>query len=307
MSEPIEVVVHPRHPRGVVPALEAIEDITVVAPTLEELDDALGTCGVFVTWVWRHDYHAPELRWIQSVSAGVDQFPLLDLGERGIVLTSARGVHAIPVAEHAFALLLALTRGVGVATRDATTRTWRPHMNEELSGKTLLVLGLGTIGEEIARRAFAWGMRVIGVKQNPGAYEGVAEEVHTPEDLVSLARRSDVIVSVLPESEATRGIVDREVLTALGRGWLVNVGRGSAVTESDVVWALDEGELRGAGLDVFEHEPLPETSPLWSHPRVVLTPHTAGLSPMYGPRLAEIFRTNLAAFRGEGDWFNRVV
>lgn len=307
MTGPVRVVVHPRHPRGVADAFAAIDGIDLAVPTLEDLDEALHTCEVLVTWLWRDEYHAPRMRWIQSISAGVDQFPLLELSDRGIVLTSASGVHVVPVAEHAFALLLALTRGIGVSTRNATTATWRPHMNEELTGKTMLVLGLGTIGEEIARRAAAWGMRVVGVKQNVGGYTGVADEVRSPEGLVELAGQADVIVAVLPETEATRGIVDREVLKALGNGWFVNVGRGTVVAESDLVWAIEECGLRGAGLDVFEHEPLPETSPLWSNPRVVLTPHTAGLSPMYGPRLAEMFRANLAALRGEGEWVNRVV
>ncbi len=307
MMEPVEVVVHPRHPRGVVQAFEDVEGITLVAPPLDELGRALASCQVFVTWVWRDDYHAPGLRWIQSISAGVDQFPVLDFAERKIVLTSASGLHAIPVAEHAFALLLALTHGVGVAVRDAVNRTWRQRTNEELTGKTMLVLGLGAIGEEIARRATTWGMRVIGIKQNPGNYDGVADQVHAPEDLLELAGLSDVIVAVLPDTEATRGIVDRKVLEALGQGWFVNVGRGTVVSESDLLWAIDQCGLRGAGLDVFEREPLPESSPLWSHPRVVLTPHTAGLSPMYGPRLAAIFSRNLAAFRGEGEWVNRVV
>jgi phosphoglycerate dehydrogenase-like enzyme len=307
MTGPVRVVVHPRHPRGVAEAFAAVDGIDLALPTLEDLDDALEDCDVLVTWVWSDDYHAPRLRWIQSISAGVDQFPLLELEDRGIALTSASGLHVIPVAEHAFALLLALTRGIGLATRNATTATWRPHMNEELAGKTMLVLGLGTIGEEIAKRAVAWGMKVVGIKQNVGGYSGAAEEVRPPEDLDELAERADVIVAVLPDTEATRGIVDRGALKALGPGWFINVGRGSVVSEADLLWAIEECGLRGAGLDVFEREPLPENSPLWSHPRVVLTPHTAGLSPMYGPRLAEIFRANLLAFHGRGDWVNRVV
>ncbi len=223
------------------------------------------------------------------------------------MLTSASGLHAVPVAEHAFALLLALTRGIGASMRNAVERRWRPHMNHEVTGKTMLVLGLGAIGEEIARRGVAWGMHVIGVKRDPSRYSGAASDVYPSGQLIEAAARADVIVSVLPDSPETRGLLSRPVLAALGEGWFVNVGRGSVVSEADLVWALDEGMLRGAGLDVFEEEPLPEGSALWGHPRVVISPHAAGLSPMYGPRLAEIFRANLSAFRGEGEWINRIV
>jgi phosphoglycerate dehydrogenase-like enzyme len=171
----------------------------------------------------------------------------------------------------------------------------------------MAVLGLGTIGEEVARRALAWGMRVIGTKARPSDYQGVAEEVTGPEGTVEVCRRADTVVCALPASPETAGLVGAEALSALGAGWLVNVGRGSAVDVPALLEALEAGELRGAGLDVFPEEPLPATSPLWSHPRVVLTPHTAGLSPAYGPRLADLLRANLAGYTGAGVWATRVV
>lgn len=301
------VVLHPHHPRGVADAMRGVAGIRLVEPTGDEMVEAAASAEILVTFKWDDRFLAPGLGWIQSISAGVDQFPVAAIEERGVALTSASGLHAVPVSEHAFALLLALTRGVGVSTRDATGHVWKPRMNREISGKTLLVLGLGAIGGEIARRAAAWGMEVIGVKRDPGSYDGEVARVFAPERLVEAAAQADVIVSVLPDTPATRGLVGREALSALGAGWFVNVGRGTVVAEDDLVWALDEGELIGAGLDVFEHEPLPDASPLWDHPRVVITPHTGGLSPMYGPRLAEIFRINLAAFNGIGEWTNRVV
>jgi phosphoglycerate dehydrogenase-like enzyme len=111
---------------------------------------------------------------------------------------------------------------------------------------------------------------------------------------------------VLPDTESTRGIVTAECLSALDGGWFINVGRGTVVEERDLLDALENGALAGAGLDVFDPEPLPEESPLWLHPRVVITNHTAGLSPHYGPRLLEIFRRNLDALAGSGPWVNRV-
>lgn len=303
----MRVVLHHRHPRGVDDSLDEIPGMRLIRTTDDDaIVEALDHAEVFVSFHWNPRFLTDSLKWIQSVSAGVDQFPLETLAERRVVLTSARGVHGPQVAEHAFALLLGMTRGVGISMRDAATETWKARTGEELSGKTMGILGLGTIGEEIGRRAAAWGMRVIGTKRDPSEYSGVAREVFGPDATTEVFRLADVVVSVLPDTPETRGVVGAEQLEALGAGWFINVGRGSAVDENALLAALD-ADLRGAGLDVFAEEPLPSGSPLWHHPRVVMTPHTAGLSPEYGPRLARIFEANLAAFQGDGAWVNRVV
>lgn len=303
MSQPA-IVLHPRHPRGVDRALSAL-DVEVIIPAAPDVPAAVAAHGILVSFVW-DDAYLDGLRWVQSVSAGHDQFPVAVFRDRDIVLTSASGVHGPQVSEHAFALLLALTRGVGVAMRRAEHRVWKPMMLDELTGRTVGVLGLGAIGEDIARKATAWGLRVIGTKRDPEGYTGIAEEVFPPEQTEEVFVRSDIVISVLPGGDATDGLVTPRMLAALD-GWFVNMGRGNVVAEADLLAALEAGSVLGVGLDVFESEPLPESSPLWSHPRVVLTPHTAGFSPEYGPRLAEIVRDNLAAFAGRGEWRNRVV
>ena len=267
----------------------------------------LAGSDVLVTYRWEESYLTDSLRWIQSISVGVDQYPIERLRGAGVVLTSARGCHGPQVSEHAFGLLLALTRGIGRSMRHAEARLWKPIPGVEISGMTLGVLGLGTIGEAIAEKAVAWGMRVIGTKTNVSDYAGVATEVFVPDETLTVFERSDVVISVLPDTPTTRGIVTAECLSAMSGGWFVNVGRGTVVKEQDLLDALTSGALAGAGLDVFDPEPLPESSPLWSHPRVVITNHTAGLSPNYGPRLLEIFRTNVEALDGSGLWVNRVV
>lgn len=304
MTSP-RIVLHPAHPASVGEAFRTAEDLDVVTPERDEVRSALENADVLVGWRWDDAYLVPTLQWVQAISAGVDQFPKADLISAGVVLTSARGCHGPQVSEHAFALLLALTRGVGVSMRNAEQRSWKPIPGVEISGMTLGVLGLGTIGEEIARKGSAWGMRVIGTKGDPSSYVGVAEWVVGPDRTIEVFERADVVISVLPDLPETRGLVTRECLDALSGGWFVNVGRGSVVAEDDIVGAIDGGSLLGAGLDVFETEPLPETSPLWANPRVVLTPHSGGLSPHYGARLMKIFRHNLRAFQGEGDWLNR--
>ncbi|MGF1667624.1 MAG: D-2-hydroxyacid dehydrogenase [Acidimicrobiia bacterium] len=286
--------------------LRAAREIELLEPAADEVAAAVGGAEILVTHAWEPAFLTPSLRWVQSVSAGVEQFPLEQLTAAGVTLTSARGVHAPQVAEHAFALLLSLTRGIGIAMRDATRKEWRPRMAEELTGRTLAVIGLGTIGEEIARRASAWGLDVIGIKSNPAGYAGSARMVSGPDGLIDVCRAADIVVCVLPATPSTEGLIGTDALAALGAGWLINVGRGGVVDEEALIEALDNGGLRGAGLDVFATEPLPATSPLWDHPRVVITPHTAGFSPRYGERLLEVFRANLAGFHGEGSWSTRV-
>ncbi len=303
---PARIVLHPDHNRSVGDAFRRASDLDVVTPGAGEVADELVTSDVLVTYRWDDSYLSDSLRWIQSISVGVDQYPIDVLRQAGVVLTSARGCHGPQVSEHAFGLLLALTRGIGRSMRNAEARLWKPIPGIEISGMTLGVLGLGTIGEAIAEKAIAWGMQVIGTKSSVAGYAGAAQAVFPPAETLAVFEGSDAVISVLPDAESTRGIVTAECLAAMDGGWFVNVGRGTLVKEQDLLDALSSGALAGVGLDVFDPEPLPESSPLWSHPRVVITNHTAGLSPHYGPRLLEIFRRNLDALDGSGAWVNRV-
>lgn len=299
-----QVVLHPRRVRGISEALATL-DVDLLEPDEEDLPAAIESSGILVSFVWE-DRFLPGLKWLQSISAGHDHYPRDEFDRRGVILTSASGVHGQQMAEHAFALLFALSRGVGVAVRNAMRAEWKSMSVSELSGGTLGVLGLGAVGEVVARRAKAWDMTVIGTKREVAGYTGCADQVFSAEDTAEVFRRSDAVVSVLPGGESTDGIVTRAMLESLG-GWFVNLGRGNVVAEADILSALDHGGLLGAGLDVFDTEPLPASSPLWTHPKVVITPHVAGLSPHYGVRLAEIVAHNLAAYAGDGEWLNRVV
>jgi len=304
------VVVHPCHPRGVPQSLAAIPGLEVITPAdRAALSDCLADprVEILVSFIWTEECLSLGLRWIQSISSGLDNYPLQELASAGIRLTSGRGANAPAVAEHAFALLLALTRRVGKSVRYSERRLWRQGMGYELAGKTLGVLGLGTVGEEIAWRARAWGMEVIGTKRHPDPYRGCATRVYPPAETVEVCRRSYAVISALPHGRGAPPQVGARALEALGDGWFVNVGRGSVVDTAALVEALDTGQLRGAGLDVTLPEPPGKDSPLWHHPQVVLTPHLGGFSPEYADRLAEIFAVNLQAFRGEGEWVNLVV
>lgn len=310
MSALQRVVLHPCHPWGVRDSLAAIPGVEVISPPdLESLSESLKDprAEILVSFIWTDECLSLGLRWIQSISSGCDHYPREVLAEAGIRLTSGRGANAPAVAEHAFALLLALTRRVGKSVRYGDRGIWRQAMCFELVGSTLGVLGLGSVGEEIAWRARAWGMEVIGTKRHPDSYEGVASEVYGPEETVEVFRRADAVINALPHGRGAPPQVGAAEFQALGDGWFVNVGRGTTVDTEALLTALDSGELRGAGLDVTAPEPPAEDSALWTHHKVVLTPHLGGFSPQYADRLAEIFAVNLQAFRGEGEWVNVVV
>jgi len=308
MSDRLRIVLAPVAGSGFATALSAVDGVNEVAtPPLDEVGAALSGTEVLVAFQWEDEWLVPGLRWIQSVTAGTDQFPLDGLRDAAVVLTSAVGIHDVQVSEHAFGLLLGLTRGIGASVRNQTNRVWKWPTVVDLSGMTLGVLGLGVVGEAVARRAKAFGMHVLGTKRSVDGYSGAADEAFGPENTLEVFRRSDAVIVTLPGTPETAGVVGAEELHALAGGFFINVGRGSVVDESGLIEALRSGGLRGVGLDVFREEPLPEDSPLWSMPNVIITPHLAGASPRYGERLAELFARNLAAFRGEDEWVNRVV
>ncbi len=308
MSE--TVVLHPLHPLGLDALLEVESGVRLVVPDSDEgVVTALEAgAAILITYRWDDRFIVDDLRWVQSLSAGMEQFPREAMRRVDAVLTSARGVHAPAVAEHAIALLMATTRGIGAAMRDVPAREWtwgRPGF--ELGGKTLGVIGLGHVGEHVARLAVGLGMTVIGTKAHPQDYDGAAVRVLGPDGTIEVCGEADAIVVAVPHQAADGPIVGSDALESLGAGWLVNVGRGSAVDEQALVEALVSGELRGAGLDVFESEPLPPGSALWELPTVVITPHAAWASDQLAERMAQRFVINLAAFRGDGEWVDRWV
>ena len=254
---------------------------------------------------------APRLRWLQATSAGAGQ-ALAEAGldastyER-VVFTKANGVHAGPLAEFSLFGLLAMARELPRLLADRAARRWDHWPTQELRGRTLLVVGLGEIGLEVARLAAAFGMRVLAVKRDPAGDYPHVERVAATEDLAALAAEADAMVVTLPLTEATREVVDVRVLRALRPGaTFVNVGRGGVVDEDALVEALQDGHLRGAVLDVTRTEPLPADSPLWTLPNVVLSPHTAALVPEENARIVAQFTANLRRFLDGRELKNRI-
>lgn len=244
---------------------------------------------------------AAGLKWIHSTAAGVDQLFYPEVLEREIIMTTSSGIHQ-PLVEHVFAFILALERRLHVAMRQQLQRRWDRGraVGDEVSGKTLGILGLGTIGREIAQKAAAFEMRVIGTKRTPASIPGV-ERVLPPDRLPEVLREADIVVVVLPLTPQTRGLIGERELQMMKRtAWLINVGRGPIVQEAALVRALRAGWIAGAGLDVFEREPLPADSPLYELENVIVTPHVSGTSPRYMERAVPLFCENLARYlRGE--------
>ncbi len=306
MAERIKVVVHPGSLVGVPEALGSIPGVDVVrAQSDEEIAEALRTDPVLVSHIWKPEYLQPGLRWVQSHSAGVAQFPLDIFRERQIVLTSASGVHVV-CAEHAIGLLLALSRDIHTAIKDMPDRRWGSRVSPEIAGRTVAVLGLGPIGRYIVERLAGWDVRLIGVTRSPEAHVDVMPDVRPLDQLEAACAEASVLMIALPDATETRQMVSGAVLDALGYGYLINVSRGSVVDQPAMIERLRDGRLAGAGLDVMVPEPLPPESPLWQLPNVIITPHVAGLTPRYGERLAAILAQNLRAYQGNGEWRNRV-
>jgi phosphoglycerate dehydrogenase-like enzyme len=244
--------------------------------------------------------HARRLRYYHSIGAGVDAVLTPELVESDIVLVSEKGQVGIHLAEHAFALLLALTRGLHTALRTPDYRLRLPIRQEqlELYGLTMGVLGLGGTGRAVARRALAFGMRVLAVDIEDVAEEPGVEAIWTPDRLGELLAASDVVLIALPLTKATHHLFTRDLFRQMRRtAILINVTRGAIVHGEELMAALDEGLIRGAGLDVTDPEPLPPGHPLWTHPRVVVTPHTAGGSPRRAGRVIDALCENLRRLR----------
>ncbi len=223
-----------------------------------------------------------RLRWVQRMYAGVERCVAIPaFTERGIVLTNMQKVAGSVMAEHVMALMFGLTRGLASYVPAQATGEWADEAVPEsrmweVKGRTMLVAGLGGIGTEVARRAHALGMTVIATRNSGTDGPEYVAEVGLPDKLLSFAGRADVIVSTLPLTPETRGLMDKAFFDAAKRGALfINVGRGGTVVTDDLVAALQDGRIGGAGLDVTDPEPLPPAHPLWRAPNVIITPHVA--------------------------------
>lgn len=284
-------------------------------------DDLVARVGeadvVVASGFWRNELlnYTRKLKFIQSIGAGVDQFAQDQLRARGIRLTSARGVNRNAVSEHAMAHILAFARHIHTGRDNQHKRYWRGMLSDltqredELGGKTLLIVGLGGIGSRLAKLAKAFDMHILATRRTPAAGSEHADEVHTPDRLLDLLPRADFVVLTCPLTPETTRLVDTHALAVMRPdAYLINMARGRCVDEGALLAALQGGKLAGAGLDCFWDEPLAQDSPFWGLENVLITPHTAGETRLYEENVIEILLENLGRlWRDEGELQNQVV
>ena len=286
--------------------------------TLEELERRASQADVLVvSGLWRNSLIAslPKLRFVQSFSAGTDQYDVALFARRGVRLANAQGVNERAVAEHAMALTLALTRQLHKARDNQRERRWRGMIGDralreqELGGGTLVVVGLGRIGMRLARLARAFEMRVIGVRRMATPAPEAADEVVAVTGLEGALAKADVVALTCPLTQETEGLIGVAALKALKPGaLLINVARGKVVDEAALLAALSDGRVGAAALDCFHDEPLPAESPFWTLPNVLITPHSAGETGRYEANLVDILVDNIERLlRGETALRNQVV
>jgi phosphoglycerate dehydrogenase-like enzyme len=272
-----------------------------------DVDAVIGICTPEVVAA------AKKALWIQLFSAGSEGCVTIPaVRERRLLLTNMQRISSPEIAEHTLAMLLAFTRGLNLYLPDQKSGRWNKELvpreqTWELGGRTLLVVGLGGIGTQVAKRAHALGMRVVATRGSDTAKPDYVDAVAGPDALLRLAGEADAVVNTAPLTPATTGLFDAKFFAAMKpTAYFINVGRGRSVVTADLVDALKNRRLAGAGLDVFDPEPLPPDNPLWQMPNVVITPHVAASSDKVFGRLLLMAQENLRRYAA-GDRLLSVV
>lgn len=283
----------------------------VICEDLESIKREIADADAMIGWRITPEVlaRASKLKWIQFGSAGIDHTVFPELLESDVVLTTLSGIHTRVVAEHVMAMILALARRLDFSTRLQSQHKYDRSMiastADEIGGKTVGIIGLGKIGLNVARLCKAFEMRVMGTKRKVDSDLPNVDELHPPEGLHTVLAQSDYLVLVVPLTGETQQLIGPDEIGMMKDGaCLINVARGAMVDHVALGYALRSGKLGGAGLDVFPQEPLPEDSPIWNLPNIIITPHTGGSHFGYSGSAAEIFRRNLEAFLCGGRMVN---
>jgi D-2-hydroxyacid dehydrogenase (NADP+) len=295
------VVVHPLNDQQIAKIQQVAPGWDVIDEDPATLkDDQLLNAEIIMGWnktVEAYVHSSNSLKWLQIFGAGVDQLPLNIFVQKNIVLTNASGVHPYPISETIFGMLLSFTRGLHIACRDQLNQKWgNTNVLGELHGRTIGLLGVGAIGTETAKIARAFGMTVLGVRRGGKVSEWV-DQMFNLDGLDRVLAASDYIVNCLPLTNETEHLIGKNQFARMkSTAFYINIGRGRTTDTNALVEAIQQGVIGGAGLDVFEQEPLPADHPLWTLDNVILTPHHAGNTPHYFDRVVEIFVANLANY-----------
>ncbi len=310
-KEPLNIVVALSHDADPYTALrDALAATDVPADTFQlarslgkkDFEDKIGDVDVAIVWHFAPELlrRAKRLKWVHFAMAGVDDALHPALVESPVLVTSSVGIHAQPVAEHAFAMILAFARGLVVAFANQHERRWARrsvvYSIRELQDMALGVVGLGHIGRAVASLGKAFGMRVLGVSRHGAPVEGV-DEVFSRDGLAKMLSRADFVVLCVPLTAETRDMIGVDEFRMMkDSAYLINVARGPVVREDMLLEALRHRWIAGAGLDVFSKEPLAPDHPLYNLDNVIISPHVAGVTPYYWDRMAKLFVDNFQKF-----------
>jgi len=285
-------------------------------PNYDTLPRELPDTNIFVGYSLRAEQivYARELKWIHSTAAGVAQLMYPELRQSGITVTNASGIFSVPMAEHTMGLILAMARNFPDSVRYQDTSKWsvqdlwdKPQHLTEINGSVLLIVGHGSIGRELARRAKGFDMRVWGMTRSGNGDSANAEKILPVSQLNEALPHADYVVISAPETSQTKHLIGAEQIARMKRGArLINVARGSLLDEAALVDALQSGALGGAALDVTGMEPLPAQAPLWHAPNLFITPHTSAISERLWLRETELFLKLLDEWFGGKQLSNRV-
>jgi phosphoglycerate dehydrogenase-like enzyme len=247
---------------------------------------------------------AEKLRWIMVVSAGLEKMPLQMIGQRGILVTNARGIHKIPMAEYTMGMLLQYEKRFRRMWENQKKAIWDRRLNMgELYNKEILIMGVGAIGGEIARLAKAFGMTTVGINKTGNKVDYV-DKLHSFDDLNKLLPTADYIVSILPSTADTKHLLQYSHFEIMKNSAVfMNIGRGDLVEEEVLLKALKNNEIAHAILDVFHEEPLPKNHPYWGMDQITISPHTSSVTKKYLPRSLEIFKDNLHTYVNKGETY----
>lgn len=310
----MRVLLVARDPAPILPKLEARwPDVDWVRVSADEPGTA-SLQGIEVAYLW--DYRSrilrdlwpelPSLRWVHVAAAGVDAFLFPEMLRSQVSLTNSRGAFDDSVAEFGIALMLMFAKRLHLTMPNQVDAKWQHFQTQLLSGKTIGIVGFGAIGHLVGRKARALGMRVLGVRRE-GAPHPDADQIFARDELPTVLRQSHYVVLVLPHTPETQNVIgEAELREMRSESVLINIGRGSAIDEDALAAALKTRAIGGAGLDVFEREPLKPESPLWHAPNTIITPHMASDADDWQQRLADVFSENLRRYRQGEPLLNQI-
>lgn len=241
---------------------------------------------------------SPQLKWVQSISAGVDYLPLNEFSDRGVLLSNGSGIHALSISEHTIGVLLSYYRGLTQAVKAQEQRDWVQDTihYDQLAGKNLLVVGTGHIGQQLSKSIHSLGVNVYGINTTGHPAEGFIE-TYSIKNLAKIVPEMDIVVGILPGTHEAYHIFNSDIFEKMKKSAVfINVGRGDTVHTKELIAALEEKHFAFAALDVFEEEPLPKESPLWEFDNLLVTPHISGMTVDFQNKFMKIFLANLKSY-----------